>query len=111
MQRIEFHPRLSLQPDGSKQRICALRWQGTGRTHPCDAQRRTPWRLRLGVHEAQQLLGLREIEPAALERMARKLAHCSGERPWGPGRTRAWQALHQRRHARCVPVALGHPPS
>ena len=78
---IEFRPRLSLQPNGSKQRICALRRRGIGRTHPCDAQRRTPLCLRLGVHEIQQPLDLREIEPAALERAARKLARCGGATP------------------------------
>jgi len=51
---------------------------GNWHTHPCDAQRRSPLGLRLGVHEVQQPLNLCEIKPATLERAAGKLARCSG---------------------------------
>ena len=52
--------------------------KGNWRTHPCDAQRRAPLRLRVCVYEVPQPLDLREIEPAALIRAARELAW-SGE--------------------------------
>jgi hypothetical protein len=52
--------------------------EGSWRTHPCDAQRRAPLRLRICVYEIPQPLNLREIKPAALVRAARELAR-SGE--------------------------------
>ena len=51
------------------------------RTHPCDSQRRPPLGFCLGVYEVQQPLDLCEVEPAALERAARKLARCSRATP------------------------------
>lgn len=78
---VRAFPCKNPKPNRSKElalRVGVWRQQGRWRTHPCDAQRRTPLSLRLGVHEVLQPLDLCEIEPATLERAARKLARCGG---------------------------------
>jgi hypothetical protein len=51
-------------------------------TYSCDAQRGTPLRLRVCAHEVTQPLDLREVEPVALVRAARKLARSGEATSW-----------------------------
>jgi hypothetical protein len=57
--------------------------RGTGdrRTHPCDAQRYTPLRLRIGLYEVAQALYLCEVEPSTLIRAASELSRCGRAAP------------------------------
>jgi hypothetical protein len=78
-QRTKLRARLSLQPSHmhkSQPRGMRTTEKGGegGRTHPCDAQRRTPLGLGIGLHEVPQALDLGEVEPATLVRAARELS-------------------------------------
>ena len=78
-QRTRLRARLSLQPSHMhKSQPRGIAHDGErgkgGATHPCDAQRRTPLGLGIGLHEVPQALDLGEVKPATLVRAARELS-------------------------------------